>query len=320
MNPTLKVSVTLWLMWATILVASPAPIRLIVAADDAGQSSSTNRGTMTVLAKGIVSSASVLVTCPGFEEFVSFARKHPKHDYGIHLSLNSEMEEIACAPVSPLQKVPSLVNSKGQLWKTQSQVVRSAKADEVERELRAQIQKAKASGVAFSHMDSHMGTIFTRADITEIYIRLSIELGIPALFPSEAMVPQFEKEFPALKGKTLAFSRRLSKRGFPTFDFIHQERSLKSFEESAQNYERILQGLKPGLNYLIVHCATPVDLDSLENYSKRMRFHDRAIFTDNRTAGLIQSYGIQLMRGFFSQGIREGFDSLRPKVILLNQP
>jgi hypothetical protein len=139
----------------------PANARLLVLhADDLGMARSVNRATLEALEKGWITSASILVPCPWFPDAARWARAHPDADLGIHLALNSEWTGYRWGPLSGAAAVPSLVDTEGYLPLVETTVAQQAKPAEAERELRAQIDRAKAAGVRLSHLDSHMGALF----------------------------------------------------------------------------------------------------------------------------------------------------------------
>ncbi len=93
---------------------------LIVHADDAGLSHSGNRATIKSLQYGVVNSFSIMVPCPWFHEMAVFARKNPRFDYGIHLTLTCEWEYYRFDPVLPISEVPSLVDENGHFYKKET--------------------------------------------------------------------------------------------------------------------------------------------------------------------------------------------------------
>src|SRR5258707_2392679 len=133
---------------------------LIIHADDLGMSHSVNRATFEALEKGWVTSSSILVPCPWFPEVARWAQAHPDADLGIHLALNSEWTSFRWRPLSAAGEVPSLVDADGYFPLVETTVGAQAKPAEVERELRAQVDRARAAGIRLSHLDSHMGALF----------------------------------------------------------------------------------------------------------------------------------------------------------------
>ena len=154
---------------------------LIIHADDFGMSHSVNRATSEALTNRWITSASVLVPCPWFPEVVAFARAHPDADLGIHMAVNSEWTPFRWGPVSGPGAVPSLLDKDGYLPLLEDMVVAQAKPAEVERELRAQVDKAKAAGIPLTHLDSHMATMFRSQAFFDVYRRMGATYKLPLL-------------------------------------------------------------------------------------------------------------------------------------------
>ena len=160
----------------------PASARLLVIhADDLGMNHSVNRAIFEALDKGWVTSASILVPCPWFPEVVKWAKEHPSADLGIHQALNSEWTTLRWGPVSPKDKVPSLLDSDGYLPLDTPEVAQNAKLSEVESELHAQIDRAQSAGIHLTHLDSHMGALFESNDLYKVYQKMGYSYTLPIL-------------------------------------------------------------------------------------------------------------------------------------------
>jgi predicted glycoside hydrolase/deacetylase ChbG (UPF0249 family) len=168
----------------------PATARLLVIhADDLGMAHSVNRATFEALRQGWVTSASILVPCPWFPEVARFARGHPEADLGIHLALTSEWTTFRWGPLSPVDQVKSLLDPDGYLPMMEATVAQRARPEEVERELRAQIERARAAGIRVSHVDSHMGSLYGSAALLDVYRRLANEYGVPMRWARAMQAP-----------------------------------------------------------------------------------------------------------------------------------
>jgi predicted glycoside hydrolase/deacetylase ChbG (UPF0249 family) len=210
----------------------PANARLLVIhADDLGMAHSVNRATFEALEKGWITSASILVPCPWFPEVARFARAHPAADLGIHLALNSEWTSFRWRPLSAVDVVPSLLDEEGYLPLLETTVAQKARAPEVERELRAQIDRARAAGIRLSHLDSHMGALLGSPALLEVYRRLGVDYRLPLLLERNGA------EAEALIDRVLSMEP-----GVPAAEW-------------RQAYEKLLAPLPPGVYELIVHLA-----------------------------------------------------------------
>src|SRR6266481_10178161 len=160
----------------------PASARLlIIHADDLGMNHSVNRATFEALEKNWITSSSILVPCPWFPEVSLWAKNHPNADLGIHQALNSEWTTLRWGPVSPTDKVPSLLAADGYLPLDTDVVASKAKPAEVEMELRAQIDRAQSLGIHLTHLDTHMGALFGSTDLYTLYKKMGYHYGLPVL-------------------------------------------------------------------------------------------------------------------------------------------
>ncbi|HEV7389082.1 MAG TPA: polysaccharide deacetylase family protein, partial [Gemmatimonadaceae bacterium] len=154
---------------------------LILHADDLGAAHSINAATFDALDKGIISSASIMMPTPWVTEVAAYARAHPDADLGLHLTLTSEWQTYRWGTVASADKVASLVDSTGTLPDDIGPVSKRAKLPEVELEIRAQIERARALGIRPTHLDSHMGALFDTPALLTAYIKAGHEYHLPFL-------------------------------------------------------------------------------------------------------------------------------------------
>ncbi len=160
----------------------PAEAKLLILhADDLGAAHSIDAASFDALDKGTISSASIMMPTPWVTEVAGYARAHPNADLGLHLTLTSEWETYRWGSVESKDKVPSLLDSAGTFPNEDAPVAQKAKQTEVELELRAQIERALALGIHPSHVDSHMGALFTTPALLATYVKVAHEYHLPFL-------------------------------------------------------------------------------------------------------------------------------------------
>ena len=220
----------------------PATARLLVIhADDLGMAHSVNQAIFEAYENHWITSASVLVPCPWFPEVVSWAKAHPDADLGIHLALNSEWTTFRWRPVSAAEKVPSLLDADGYFPLEETEVAAHAKIPEVEMELTAQIERARAAGIRITHLDSHMSALMGTAPLAEEYQRLGREQGLPILWHAPA-------------------AEKLPAEAQQRADYILNDDDLEirpgvAAKDWLEVYKAMLTPLKPGVHHLVVHLA-----------------------------------------------------------------
>src|SRR5207248_1650203 len=138
-------------------VASAAAESLIIRTDDIGMSHSVNMAMERLVGTGLPVSVSVLFVCPWYQEAVEILKQHPRVAVGIHLALNSEWKNYRWGPVTGSAAVPSLVDANGFFFPSSEALHQhNPSVAEVEKELRAQIDRALRSGVKIDYVDFHM--------------------------------------------------------------------------------------------------------------------------------------------------------------------
>jgi hypothetical protein len=182
-----------------------------------------------------------MVPCPWLTEVADYAKAHPDADLGLHLTVTSEWKTYRWGPVASTDKVPSLLDSSGYLWDENAPATQHIKADEAEKEIRAQIEKAMAMGIHPTHVDSHMGEFFERPDLFAVYVKVAREYKLPFL---AALTPNAPKELVSLLSpKDVILDSVLM--AFPEI----KPAEWKNF------YVNTIKNLKPGATELIVHLA-----------------------------------------------------------------
>ena len=130
---------------------------LIVNADDYGMCTAANEAVHELFLGGWLKSATVMIPCPAAKEAVQFSIDHPEFAIGVHTTLTSEWEKYRWKPLTPGK---SLVDEDGYMWHESDMVEKNAKYDEIEAEVRAQIEYAHTLGMKPSHVDNHMGSLY----------------------------------------------------------------------------------------------------------------------------------------------------------------
>lgn len=267
---------------------------LILHIDDVGMSWDSNQGAFQAMEKGVANSLSVMMPCPWVPGFVHYLKEHPDTDAGLHLTLTSEWKDYRWAPLSGRPAVPGLVDPEGALWHSVDQVVKNASPDEVEREIREQLKRARDMGFEPTHLDSHMGTLFATPGFMERYIKVGIENGIPVMFPGghNTMIGSGRDVTPEIKEQLRATGKMIWEAGLPVLDDLHnvsydfeypagEDLSDKQLQKMAtEGYIRTIRELRAGLSMVIMHCTSPSEVFKHIASSGRLRKADMLAMMD----------------------------------------
>jgi len=155
-------------------------VRLIIRTDDIGFCHAANLAFKQIAEEGRVTAASVLVNTSWLDEAVDILKAHPEVSVGVHTCLNSEWVPYRWGPVLPANQVPTLVDEWGKFFGTRAALMaHNPSIDEVEREIRAQIDLAYRKGLNLSYIDHHMSTAVETPAMRERFIRIAKDYGLP---------------------------------------------------------------------------------------------------------------------------------------------
>lgn len=297
---------------------------LILHVDDAGMSHDSDEGIEKATGEGVATSTSVMMPCPWVAEIVKYIKEHPTMDAGLHLTLTSEWNVYRWGPLAGKTNVPGLVDKQGSFYASVGAVYFSATPDEVDKEIRAQLDRALAMGFKPTHLDSHMGTLFAKDAFMEKYLKLGIEKQIPVMFPGgDDLFYRAEAKAAAIAdlksqgkytegmaipetaalGKAKDIGTRLWKNGLPVLDDLHNSSydwQMPDIEQKTDaeiqkwytdHYIESIGRLSPGLTMVIMHCTLPSETFKYISDTGKKRKGDLLAMLDPRLRDFLTKNG-----------------------------
>lgn len=226
--------ISMMLIWSSSCLADaltyadrlgwPAGTRAVILhVDDAGRTQSNNLGTIKALEAGVATSTSIMMPRTGAAEFVEYVKSHPAVDAGLHLDFD-----------------------------------RGASPDDVEKDIRSQIDKASSMGITPTHLDGE-GAMQFNTQYTDRFVKVAIEKKIPLLFYGGHM-QYISSEAGSNKDLFLSVAKKLWDSGLPVIDDVLAQRSHSSdYEERKADLIKLLREMKPGITEIIFHCTAKAD-------------------------------------------------------------
>ena len=262
---------------------------LIIHADDAGVSHSENAATFLAMEKGSVSSASIMIPCPWMGDVAAYIRTHPNADFGLHLTLTSEWKNYKWGPVTPVTEVGSLVNKNGYFYSSVDSLHKFGRIEEVEKEIRAQIERARQFGIDFTHFDSHMGSLYASPEYLQIILKMGREYKVPVMLIREIFAA----------GDTIELSKYRSENGVLLDKILIAE--PKDFKIGMDKfYINALKSLQPGLSCILLHAAydnpemQAITIDH-PDYGAAWRQADFDFFISKKCRNLLKQQNIKVI-------------------------
>jgi predicted glycoside hydrolase/deacetylase ChbG (UPF0249 family) len=245
---------------------------LIVNCDDFGMYPAINAAVIDSIENGIATSCSLMVPCPSAPHAMHLLRDRPELPFGIHLTLVRDTTEHRWGPLTAREKVPSLLDEAGELLTHDQRARLLARAciDEVELELRAQIDVVLNAGLTPTHLDWHCLADGGRDDILDVTAALAAEYGLAARVWLEP-------------GR-----RRMRLRGLPVVDHDFLDSFSLDLDGKATRYAELLRDLPAGLNEWAVHPGLGDEESQAIDGGWRVRSSDHEFLTSPEARDLLR--------------------------------
>ena len=241
----------------------------------------TELGTIEAIEKGVANSLSVMMPTPWVPHAVEWI-KATRADAGLHLTLTSEWKLYRWGPLAGKPAVPGLVDPQGALWPNVASVVKNATPDEVEREIRAQLDRARTMGFEPTHFDSHMGTLFaTPEPSSSATSRSGSSSRSRSCSPAgtTSIWRRARRRAPRARARSASGS---GPAGCPCSTTSTTTATAGRPKTRWTCYIDAVRGLKPGVTMMIMHCTRPTEVFAQISSSGTVRLGDLKAMLDPR--------------------------------------
>jgi predicted glycoside hydrolase/deacetylase ChbG (UPF0249 family) len=150
---------------------------VVVNADDFGMSVNINRAILEAFQKGLISSATMIVKMPAFEDACQLIRRHGlQRRVGLHLNFTD-----GTPLTSAIAAYPRFCDASG-FWLPRRKILRLTRKEALalEAEIAAQVQACQQNGFTPTHWDSHHH-MHAEPGIVPVVIRMAKRLGVKAI-------------------------------------------------------------------------------------------------------------------------------------------
>ncbi len=285
---------------------------LIINADDFGMCRGANLAVMDLFKdeKSALTSSTVMAPCAWAPEACKFAAENPELGIGVHLTFTSEWSKYRWAPVNS-KNTDTLRDEEGFMWHESDQVEKNVDIDEVEGEIRAQVERCKKLGMTTpSHLDNHMGSLYGietgRFELLQSTLTICGEYGLPFRMPAnvtDAMMSNSMLEINVDKsliemvfGKIVEFAK-MNKVTIP--DYLIPNEWGGPQDESYENFVdyvySLYENMPDGITETYMHPS--LETDDLKGTSGcwERRVWEYRILKDPKTRQHIEAHGIKLI-------------------------
>ncbi len=253
---------------------------LIINADDFGMCHAITEAIFRTLTAGVVRSTTLMMPCPWALHAIRLLRENPKLAFGVHLTVVCDTGDYKFGPLTPREKVPSLVDETGYFYSFErmAEFLTQVKLDQLEVEFRAQIEAVLAAQLQPTYLDWHCLRLGGRPEVFDLMIGLAKEYGL------------------ALRVIGHSWIEKVQSQGLPTNDYDFMDSfSLDLVDKSAQ-YAQLLRELPVGLSEWAVHPGLGnAELQVIQPNGWQVRQTDFDFLMSQAAQDIVKAEGIMLV-------------------------
>ncbi|UNX55804.1 ChbG/HpnK family deacetylase [Georgenia sp. TF02-10] len=259
--------------------------RLVITADDLGLDETTNATIVDLLRAGQVSATTLMPVAPAAVDGARRARAAGVEPH-LHVTLTSAREFRPWLPLAA--DVPSLTDDDGALHRSPATLERRGTAEEVVREITAQLGWMHRAGLRPAAMDSHSGTLYGMhgRSFAEEAVRLCAEHGLDLRVPrrlspvlTATLGPRFRRAHAEAVVMADASGVRLPE---VMASCWLPGRMLSAYGQLRSAVLAQLRRLPAGTSELVVHPAPPAAARRLRPAEGRKRVWELRLLRDPR--------------------------------------
>ncbi len=252
----------------------------VINADDVGMHSSIDDAAFQLYQAGKIQTFSLMIPAPTFKSAAAYAKKN-NIAVGLHLTLTNEWQDkLPWSATLRKQQVPSLYNKSGRLWENVQQLSENANIQEIEQELRAQIETALSMGLTVTHLDFHM--LFQKANKSyfELVLALAQEYQLVMVSTSEQFPHAKKRQNIKTPDRYLLYYNPNERAANPTL--------------STTLYQDMFFSALPGLHHVAIHPSIRTPLLKSPLADADFRFDEFNVWSNNELESAIAKNNIIL--------------------------
>lgn len=272
---------------------------LIINADDYGMCLSANQAVEHLFDEGFITSATLMTPCPWAEDAINRAKRNKKMRVGLHLTLNSEYKVYKWGPVCRTKVVESLVDENGYFFNNVEGFLNKAKEEDVDAEIRAQLDFMVKRGYRPTHVDNHMGSLYGlegRSYLKEVFT-LCTENGFNFRMPRNTetfgTIPE------DIKNKVPEIVEEADSLGIGILDNLCSHpyglTQNDSYDTVKDYYLNLMRNAKPGITEIFLHPAKESEELKAICGSWQKRVWEYKLMLDDDVIKTIETEGIKLV-------------------------